>query len=64
MPTAPGEGGSSTAATLHGDEAVRTALLQADQEALIWFASRAISYMDESGFPEAVERWFVATNEA
>lgn len=49
---------------LHGDEAVRTALLQADQEALIWFASRAISYMDESGFPEAVERWFAETNEA
>ena len=26
--------------------------------ALVWLASRAISYMDESGFPEAVEPWF------
>jgi hypothetical protein len=44
---------------LHGDEAVRAALLQANSEALVWFASRAISYMDETGFPEAVEPWFV-----
>jgi hypothetical protein len=49
---------------LHGDEAVRAALAQADAEALVWFASRAISYMDETGFPEAVERWFAATDEA
>jgi hypothetical protein len=46
----------------HGDEAVRVALLQADPEALVWFASRAISYMDETGFPEAVERWFAETD--
>ena len=43
---------------LQGDQAVRAALTNADQEALVWFASRAISYMDESGFPEAVEPWF------
>lgn len=49
---------------VHGDEAVRTALLQADPEALVWFASRAVSYMDENGFPESVERWFVAAGDA
>jgi hypothetical protein len=42
----------------HGDDAVRAALTQAEPESLVWIASRAISYMDESGFPEAVERWF------
>lgn len=42
----------------HGDEAVREALRQVDPDALVWIASRAISYMDESGFPEAVEPWF------
>jgi len=47
----------------HGDEAVRAALVQADQDALVWFASRAISYMDETGFPEAVERWFAEPDE-
>ena len=45
-------------ASLHGDEAVRNALAGASEPALIWLASRAISYMDESGFPETVERWF------
>ena len=29
-------------------------------EAVLWLASRAISYMDESGFPEAVEPWLAA----
>ena len=47
----------------HGDEAVRVALVQASPEALVWFASRAISYMDETGFPEAVEPWFAKTEE-
>jgi hypothetical protein len=42
----------------HGDEAVRLALREASPDALIWIASRAISYMDENGFPEAVEPWF------
>jgi len=41
-----------------GDEAVRQALGRASTPALVWLASRAISYMDESGFPEAVEPWF------
>ena len=40
------------------------ALLQANPEALVWFASRAVSYMDETGFPEAVEPWFARTAEA
>ena len=41
-----------------GDEAVRAVLSTASPAALLWLASRAISYMDESGFPEAVEPWF------
>lgn len=41
----------------HGDEAVRAALSQASPEAVTWLASRAVSFMDESGFPEAVEPW-------
>ncbi len=44
--------------TRHGDEAVRNSLAQANPDALVWLASRAISFMDESGFPEAVEPWF------
>jgi len=39
----------------HGDAAVREALSRASPPALAWIASRAISYMDENGFPEAVE---------
>jgi hypothetical protein len=42
----------------HGDEAVRAALATASAPALVWLASRAVSYMDESGFPEAVDPWF------
>jgi len=42
----------------HGDVAVRRVLEQASPQALTWIASRAISYMDESGFPEAVAPWF------
>src|SRR5437016_3336209 len=41
-----------------GDEAVRAALEQAEPEAVIWLASRAISYMDEQGYPESIERLF------
>src|SRR5262245_7167420 len=41
-----------------GDEAVRAALAQADPAAVIWVASRAVSYMDEMGFPDTVELWF------
>ena len=40
-----------------GDDAVRGVLAAASPEAVLWLASRAISYMDESGFPEAVEPW-------
>jgi hypothetical protein len=48
---------------LYGDEAVRAALVQASPDALVWLASRAVSYMDENGFPEAVEPWFGAIDE-
>jgi hypothetical protein len=47
----------------HGDEAVRLALGSVSPPALVWLASRAISYMDESGFPEAVELWFPEESE-
>jgi hypothetical protein len=39
----------------HGDAAVRDALSAVEPGALAWIASRAISYMDENGFPEALE---------
>jgi hypothetical protein len=42
----------------YGDEAVRLALGGASTPAVVWLASRAISYMDEHGFPEAVAPWF------
>ena len=42
----------------YGDEVVRLVLGEASPQALVWLASRAISYMDETGFPEAVEPWF------
>ena len=42
----------------HGDESVRRVLEQASPEAVLWLASRAVSYMDETGYPEAVEPWF------
>ena len=45
----------------HGDEAVRRVLAQASPQALAWIASRAISYMDENGFPDAVSPWFPDT---
>jgi hypothetical protein len=41
-----------------GDDAVRRVLEAAPPEAVLWLASRALSYMDESGYPEAVEPWF------
>ena len=40
-----------------GDDAVRAVLASASPQAVLWLASRAISYMDETGFPEAVEPW-------
>lgn len=36
-----------------GDAVVRDVLAQADTETVSWIASRAISYMDEHGFPES-----------
>jgi hypothetical protein len=42
----------------HGDDAVRDALDGVNTGAIVWLLSRAISYMDETGFPEAVEPWF------
>jgi hypothetical protein len=44
--------------TAQADEAVRRALAEASPAAVVWLTSRAISFMDESGFPEATERWF------
>ena len=41
-----------------GDEAVRRVLEEASPEVVVWLASRTISYLDETGFPEAVEPWF------
>jgi hypothetical protein len=41
-----------------GDAAVRRVLEGASPEVVVWLASRAISYLDETGFPEAVEPWF------
>jgi hypothetical protein len=41
-----------------GDDAVRAVLAEVQPEAVLWLASRAISYMDESGYPEAVGPWF------
>jgi hypothetical protein len=38
----------------HGDAAVREALQEVDPGAVAWIASRAISYMDENGYPEAM----------
>lgn len=45
-------------ATFHGDEAVREALGGVSPEAVVWLASRAISYLDENGFPDDLEPWF------
>ena len=42
----------------HGDYAVRLALSEVSAPALVWILSRAVSYMDETGFPRAVEPWF------
>jgi hypothetical protein len=44
----------------YGDEAVRQVLDEVGTPALVWLASRAISYMDEHGFPETVEPWLAA----
>ena len=41
-----------------GDTAVRRVLEDASPEVVLWLASRTISYLDETGFPEAVEPWF------
>ena len=51
-------GSLESTSKLAGDDVVRSALAQASYPALVWLTSRAISYMDESGFPEAVERRF------
>jgi hypothetical protein len=45
-------GASASAAA--GDEGVRVLLTETDHEAVVWMLSRAVSYMDEQGFPEIV----------
>jgi hypothetical protein len=47
----------------HGDAAVREALAGVSPEAALWVASRAISYLDEHGFPEAVEPYLELAEE-
>jgi hypothetical protein len=42
------------ASTNGGDEAVRSVLERSDPEAVAWLLTRAISYMDEQGFPDFV----------
>ena len=42
------------ASTESGDKAVRDLLEEADPAAVAWLLSRAISYMDEQGFPDLV----------
>jgi hypothetical protein len=37
-----------------GDEAVRLALTGIEPDTLVWLVSRAVSYMDEHGFPDFV----------
>jgi hypothetical protein len=37
-----------------GDDAVRLVLTGTDPDALVWLLSRAVSYMDEHGFPDFV----------
>jgi hypothetical protein len=37
-----------------GDEAVRLVLRGIDPDTLVWLLSRAVSYMDEQGFPDFV----------
>jgi hypothetical protein len=37
-----------------GDGAVRLALGGVDPDTLVWLLSRAVSYMDEAGFPDFV----------
>ncbi len=44
------------ASSVAGDEAVRAVLTGADHEAVVWLASRTISFMDEQGFPDFVLR--------
>jgi hypothetical protein len=40
-----------------GDEAVRQALGEADPEAVVWLASRVISYLDEQDYPQTLSPW-------
>jgi hypothetical protein len=42
------------ASTPAGDDAVRAVLARAEPAALVWLLSRAVSYMDEQGFPDLV----------
>jgi len=42
------------ASTAAGDDAVRLVLERADPAAVAWLLTRAVSYMDEQGFPDFV----------
>jgi hypothetical protein len=47
-------GASARGSAGGGDAAVRDMLGEVDPGTVIWITSRAISYMDEQGFPETV----------
>jgi len=47
-----------------GDAGVRELLGEIEPEALVWLASRLISYMDEQGFPELVEPWLAGETQS
>lgn len=44
----------AAASAAAGDEGVRMLLLESEHESVVWLLSRAISYMDEQGFPDIV----------
>ena len=50
-------GAGKRASAEAGDEAVRAVLARAEPDAVLWLASRAISYMDEQGYPETLAPW-------
>ena len=56
LPATARDGRAVSGGPQHGDEAVRVIARRGEPEALVWLASRAISYMDENGFPRRSRR--------
>ena len=50
-------GAGAERASEAGDRVVRSALEDAEPEAVVWLASRLISYIDEQGYPETMAPW-------